>query len=93
MTRTRPHSTALARTVDPAVREYTAAVVDEALRPLRDRLTNIEAAISNLRAEIDFHAATATARLNDIDTVLSLTAYRAARVRQLLEQIEEDRAP
>lgn len=87
MTRTLPSARTLANTVDPRTRDYVEALFREELQPIRDRIANLENAISNLRAEIDTHAAETSARLADVDTALSLTAYRAARVRELLGHI------
>lgn len=80
------HSRHWASQVDPTVREYINARINEETRPIRDDIEALRGALLSLRETAQFNAGDLIGRLNNMEQLLSMSTTRIAKLRALANE-------
>jgi hypothetical protein len=77
---TTPHSSTIASSVDPKVRDYIEAKINEALRPIRDEIVVLNSAVLDARISNDTNSETVKSRIGSIEQILKLSRGRIEQI-------------
>lgn len=77
------NSKALASAIDPKVRDYIDAKLKEEISPIRDDLSDLLCAISEVREMSQYDAGNLIGRINNMEQVLMMSSAKIARIRDL----------
>ena len=80
------HSRHWASQVDPTVREYINARINEETRPIRDDIEALRGALLSLRETANFNSGDWIGRLNNMEQLLSMSTTRIAKLRALANE-------
>lgn len=80
------HSRHWASQVDPTVREYINARINEETRPIRDDIEALRGALLSLRETANFNSGDLIGRLNNMEQLLSMSTTRIAKLRTLANE-------
>lgn len=79
-------SSVWASQVDPVVREYITARINEELKPLRDDIATLRVALSNNKSATEASLGEQAAKLNDQEALLGLPSYKIAKLLELAQK-------
>jgi hypothetical protein len=83
---TQPSSKVWATQVQPVVREYISAFLNEEIKPLRDDVAALRSALLSIRESGQSDVGQLTARVNDIEDLLKMSTSRIAKLAQLASE-------
>ena len=80
---TQAHSRVWATQVDSVIREYVNARINEELKPIRDDVAAVRSALSVMRQGSQSDIGQLTARVNDVEALIRMSASRVAKLQKL----------
>ena len=83
---TKAHSSVLASRIEPHLRDYIDARINEEMKPMRDDIAACLVALSSNNAASEIKLGEQTAKLNDIERVLNLPSYKIAKLLELAQK-------
>ena len=83
---TKPHSSILASRIEPHLRDYIDARINEEIKPMRDDIAACLVALSLNNGATEVKLGEQAARLNDIDALLSLPSYKVVKLLELAQK-------
>mgnify|MGYP003639765650 FL=1 len=83
---TKPHSSILASRIEPHLRDYIDARINEEIKPMRDDIAACLVALSLNNGTTEVKLGEQAARLNDIDALLSLPSYKVVKLLELAQK-------
>jgi len=83
---TKPHSSVWASRVEPHLRDYIDARINEEIKPVRDDIAACLVALSHNNAATENKLGEQAAKLNDIEHVLNLPSYKIAKLLELAQK-------
>ena len=84
---TQPSSKVWATQVDAVIREYVGAFLNEEIKPLRDDIAALRSALLGIRESGQSDIGKLTARVNDVEDLLSMSTSRIAKLAQLARPV------
>tara|TARA_B100000780_G_scaffold128324_1_gene89979 strand:+ start:4029 stop:4286 length:258 start_codon:yes stop_codon:yes gene_type:complete len=83
---TKPHSSILASRIEPHLRDYIDARINEENKPVRDDIAACLVALSFNNGTTEVKLGEQEARLNDIYALLSLPSYKVVKLLELAQK-------